>query len=141
MNLVKKALSANNSNPVFDHISMTLLRVFTGLTMALAHGMGKLPPPEQMTGALESMGFPMPGISAWAAALAEVVGGILLAIGLLTRPAAAFMAFTMFIAAFVVHSADPFQKKELALLYLVISLFFVFKGSGNWSVDAKIGKN
>lgn len=133
-------LSTENTNPVATNLAVTLLRVFTGLTMAFSHGLGKIPPPEQLVSGVEAMGFPMPGLFAWAAALAELVGGILLALGLLTRPAAMFMAITMFVAGFVVHSADPFQKKEMALLYLVISLFFVFYGAGKWSVDARISK-
>lgn len=116
-------------------VATTLLRVFVGLTMAFGHGLGKMPPPPQMVEGVTAMGFPMPEVFAWLAALSEFAGGILLALGLLTRPAALFMAITMAVAAFMVHAADPFSTKEMALLYLVTSVFFVIHGAGRWSAD------
>lgn len=67
--------------------------------------------------------------------LAEFGCSILIIIGLGTRIAAAGLAFTMIIAAFVVHSEDAFDKKEKALLYLVIYLFLFIAGPGKYSVD------
>lgn len=132
----KCILSANNSNCSFaDNAGLTLLRVFVGLSMALAHGLGKLPPPQMMIDGVSALGFPMPQFFAWCAALAEFGGGLLLAVGFLTRPAAAMIAFTMIVAAFGAHAADPYQVKEMAFLFLVISIFFVLRGAGSWSLD------
>lgn len=139
-NILNRIIAARNVNTKLDDFALALLRAFIGLTMAFSHGLGKMPPPEQLIGGVEAMGFPMPGFFAWAAGLSEFVGGILLAIGLLTRPAAAFVMFTMGIAFFVVHAADPFQVKEMALLYLFASLFFVIHGAGRWSVDHFIAR-
>ncbi|HRO68369.1 MAG TPA: hypothetical protein PL182_12440, partial [Pseudobdellovibrionaceae bacterium] len=50
-------------------ISMTALRVFAGLAMALGHGMGKLPPSDGLIGGVTAMGFPGPLAFAWLAAL------------------------------------------------------------------------
>ena len=122
-------------------VALTGLRVFVGLTMAFAHGMAKMPPPEQLIAGLGSMGFPAPVFFAWCAALAEFLGGLFLAFGLLTRPSAIFIAITMAVAAFVAHGADPFQKKEMALLYLATAIFFAIRGAGAWSIDAKISKS
>lgn len=108
--------------------------------MAFSHGLGKTPPPAPLVEGLSAMGFPMPEVFAWLAALSEFAGGILLALGLLTRPAALFMTVTMGVAAFVAHASDPFEKKEMALLYLFISLFFLLHGAGRWSVDYIITK-
>ncbi len=138
--MFRKIIAAKNENTKLDDFSLALLRVFIGLTMAFSHGLGKMPPPEQLIGGVEAMGFPMPVFFAWAAALAEFAGGILLAIGLLTRPAAAFVMVTMATAFFIVHAADPFQNKEMALLYLFASLFFVIHGAGRWSVDHFIAR-
>ena len=141
MNLVKCVLSSKNINAKYDDGALALLRVFIGLTMAFSHGLGKVPPPEMLVGGITQMGLPAPEFFAWCAALAEFAGGILLAIGLLTRPAALFMVITMAVAAFVVHAADPFATKEMALLYFFASLFFVIHGAGRWSVDHIITKN
>lgn len=136
--LFKKIMASRNFNTSYDDLALTLLRVFIGLTMAFSHGLGKLPPPEMLVEGVRGLGFPMPEFFAWCAGLAEFAGGILLALGLLTRPAAAFVVFTMAVAAFGVHGADPFIKKEMSLLYLFASLFFVIHGAGRWSVDHKI---
>lgn len=120
---------------VLFEASYTALRVFAGLAMALAHGWGKLPVSEQFVTGVAQLGFPAPALFAWAAALAEFGGGILVAVGLLTRPAALTVAFTMLVAAFLQHGNDPFKFMELSLLYLVINSFFAVKGGGKWSLD------
>ncbi len=120
--------------PVGD-AGLTLLRVFAGLSLALAHGLGKMPPGEKFVAGVAELGFPAPGLFAWAAALAELAGGLLVAVGLATRPAAAMAGFTMLVAAFGRHAADPYAKKEMALLYLGIMLAFVVMGGGRFSLD------
>lgn len=119
---------------------LTLLRIFTGVALALAHGSGKLPPSEGFIGATAKMGFPAPEFFAWAAALSEFLGGILLALGLFTRVASFLIAVTMLVALVGVHGADPFQKQELAFLYFFIALAFMLKGSGDWSIDSFLRK-
>jgi putative oxidoreductase len=123
-----------------SEIAMTILRVTAGLSIALAHGHGKIKDPGPLAQGLTAMGFPAPEVLAWLVAIAEFVGGIFLAIGLLTRAAAAGIGIVVGTAFFIVHAADPFMKKELALLYLVIVLVFFFRGAGKWSVDRFIGR-
>ena len=48
--------------------------------------------------------------------------------------------FTMCIAFFVIHGADPFAVKELALVYLAIFVLMYIAGPGNYSVDRLIAK-
>lgn len=67
---------------------------------------------------------------------AEFFCSLLLAVGLATRFAALALAITMGVAAFVVHGADPFGRKEMALLYLCIYLFVLLVGPGRYSLDA-----
>lgn len=138
--LLTRFLSAQNKNTSYNDYAILMLRVFIGLTMAFSHGLGKVPPPDMLVSGLESMGFPMPLFFAWAASLAEFAGGILLALGLLTRPAALSMTITMAVAAFVAHAADPFAKKEMALLYLVTSAFICLVGAGKISLDSLLFK-
>ena len=89
---------------------------------------------------LGSMGFPFPVAFAWAAALGEFLGGLGIAFGLFTRWAAFFMGFTMSVAAFVAHAADPFQKKEMALLFLTSGILLMLTGPGKFSLDKVIRK-
>ena len=66
------------------------------------------------------------------------IGDILVAVGLLTRPAAALAAFTMAVALYR-HRVDPFAKSELALLYFVVLVAIVVRGPGRYSIDATRG--
>ncbi len=71
---------------------------------------------------------------------AEVVCAIMILIGFKTRAATIPLIITMLVAAFVIHGADPFGKKELALMYLAIYLSLFFLGSGKYSVDNSLDK-
>jgi len=121
-------------------LGLLLFRLFIGLTMALAHGLGKTPPPEQLIEGVAKMGFPMAIVFAWAASLSELLGGLCIAVGLYTRQASAFLGFTMAVAAFRAHGADPFQMKEMSLLYLAACVLFLFHGAGKYSLDKMIRK-
>ena len=120
------------------NLGLLVLRAVAGFSMAFAHGMGKIPPSEGLIrSAGEDMGFA--GLFfAWAAGLSEFIGGILVGLGLMTRPAAFFNVVTMFVAFFIHHAADPFARKEKALLYLVIFLFILITGPGKHSLDDRI---
>lgn len=113
------------------------LRVMVGLGMAY-HGYGKVfgGNVARLAEGVAAWGWPLPGFFAWCAALSEFAGGIALVLGLATRVAAGFVAFTMLVAVFVAHGADPFQRKELALAYLTLAVASLCLGGGKWSLDA-----
>lgn len=117
------------------------LRVFAGLALALAHGTGKLPPSDAFVAGVGEMGFPAPHVFAWAAGLSESVGGMLLAVGLVARPAAGFILATMLVAAFVKQAGDPFLERELAMLYAAVALMFLAAGPGRYSLDGLIARH
>ena len=119
---------------------LLVLRLFAGPALALAHGINKLPPSERFLAGVVEMGFPMPEVFAWAAGLAEFAGGLLLAIGLFTRPAAFFILVTMFVAAFVRQAGDPFTEREAAMLHGCVALLYLIAGPGRFSLDATLGR-
>lgn len=125
------------ANAVGD-FGLLVLRVAAGLSMAFGHGIKKLPPPQQFVDGVTKMG--MPAIMAWGATVAEFGGGLLIAIGLFTRPAAALWMITMGVALVGVHRNDPFARMELALLYLAMGLLFFLAGPGRFAVDRLIRK-
>lgn len=134
--MIKKLLfKTTQENSLFNEATMTALRVVTGLLMAFLHGAGKFPPNEQLIGGVSSLGFPAPELFAWLAAIAELVGGIFIAVGFFTRPAAFMLFVTMFVAVFFRHAADPLNVKELGVLYMFVALIFLARGAGRWSVD------
>jgi len=78
----------------------------------------------------------------WFAGLIEIVGGVLLLIGLFTRFAAFVLSGEMAFAYFMAHASKGFvlvpmlNQGELAVLYCFVFLFFAVAGGGAWSIDA-----
>ena len=129
-------LFGGSINAAATDAGLLILRLYAGLALALAHGYGKLPPSPQFIEGVGELGYPIPLVFAWAAALSEFAGGILLALGLATRPAAFFIAITMATAGFLAHASDPFNAKEKPFLFLAVAILFVLAGAGRYSIDA-----
>jgi putative oxidoreductase len=76
------------------------------------------------------------------AGVIELVGSVLLLLGLFTRPAAFIMSGEMAVAYFMAHASQGhvlvpmLNRGELAVLYCFVFLFFALAGAGAWSVDA-----
>jgi putative oxidoreductase len=142
-----------------DGLALLVLRL-AGLGLAL-HGFPKLMAlAAGQTGFVQGvakLGFPVPIVFAWAAALGEAVGGVLVALGLFTRWAAGIAAFTMAVAAFLGHHAHghllhalrirrvseetlkSWGSPEMALLYLAVMAAVALMGAGALSLDALRG--
>ena len=121
------------------NLGLFWLRLLMGAGIAY-HGSGAIfgGMMPRFTQGVAQMGFPAPGIFAWAAALSQFVGGLFVIIGFLTRPAAFFVFFTMTVAAFIKHSVDPFNVKELALAYWAMAGALILTGPGKFSIDRQI---
>jgi putative oxidoreductase len=128
------------SGPGTLDFGLFLWRLFLGASMAVAHGWGKIPVSEGFVQGVGSLGFPVPVVFAWAAALSEFLGGILLALGLATRFAALSVIITMGVAAFGMHLNDGFSGMEMALLYFVGAMPFLFYGAGRFSLDRALNR-
>lgn len=119
----------------------TLLRVVAGGFLTI-HGSQKITNPFGAAEMVEGLGF-YPG-AFWSLLLSctEFFGGILIAIGLLTRPAA-FAGMTVLLVTVWFHwitVGQGFSGAEKSLLWAAILLFFVIRGGNRQSVDARIGK-
>jgi putative oxidoreductase len=125
-----------NRQERYLELARAAVRVVFGASLALFHGYGKVfgGKMPDFVKSVTALGFPKPTFFAWCAALSELVGGTLVALGLLTRPAAAFAGFTMVVALYR-HRVDPFAKSELAILYLVVMIACVVGGGGRYSLD------
>lgn len=134
-----------------------------GFYLALGHGWGKVHglatgEASGFAAGVAALGFPFPDLFAWAAALAEFAGGLLVGLGLYARVGAAFASFTMVVAAFAQHRAHAhlldwlgfvdvpaatlkaWGNPELALTYLAPLLGVLLLGSGPLSIDRFIGR-
>lgn len=126
-----------DTSGILPNISLLVGRCVVGLSLAFAHGIGKIPPSERFVARVESLGFPVPEVFAFAAGISEFFGGLLLAVGLLTRPSAFFIFLTMLVVVFVRHANDPFGgSKELGTLYAGAAFLFLVLGSGRFGLDA-----
>lgn len=119
---------------------LLLLRLGFGLTLAFGHGLNKALELGKFIDSVARNGFPFPQLMGPIAMLSEFAGGILLALGLFTRPAALCVVGTMLGAAFQVHGASPFSKKELALAYALVAAVLLVTGPGRHSLDARLDK-
>lgn len=128
------------TNPRYLDIVLLIVRLFIGFAM-LSHGYPKLQTLLE-GGDIKFFDFLGLGskISLGLTVFAEFVCSIFLILGLFTRIAVGFLIFTMIIAGFVVHGADPFDKKEMSLLYLAIYLLIMVLGAGRFSIDGMIEK-
>ena len=74
----------------------------------------------------------------------ELGGGLLVAVGFLTRVAAFISSGEMAVAYFMMHAPGGFfpivNHGESAVFYCWFFFFTIFHGAGRWSVDAMIGK-
>lgn len=115
--------------------ALSLLRIFTGLEL-LEHGIGK------------NFGFPVVPSFAnihinslfGASGLIELVGGLLLTIGLFTRPVAFIISGFAAVGYFIVHEPKAFYPVlnggEFIALVCFVALYIALAGGGPWSADA-----
>ena len=119
---------------------LSILRIMVGL-LFLEHGTQKIfdfPPRPQ------ARPFELLTVNPGLAGVLELVGGILIAIGLFTRPVAFILSGEMAFAYFMSHAPRGFYPismggngGELAILYCFTFLYFAFVGAGVWSLDQR----
>ncbi len=113
---------------------LSILRIMAAL-LFLEHGLAKF------------FGFPVRTMDVpalfdleWFAAVIELAGGVLLALGLFTRAVALIASGEMAIGYFLFHAPQGFypyvNHGELAIMYCFVFLYLVFAGAGPWSLDA-----
>jgi putative oxidoreductase len=131
---MKKLFHTGTREEYLD-ILFLLLRLALAVMM-IRHGLPKLS--RLLEGGEIQFGDPIglgPAVSLALAVFAEFFCSILIGIGLGTRLASIPLIITMFVAAFIAHGADPFARKELALLYLLYYITLLVVGSRRYSVD------
>ena len=115
-----------------------LLRIGAGL-LFMQHGLQKL---FGLFGGIDGSGGTVPLISQFGlAGVLEAFGGLLIVLGLLTRPVAAVLALEMLVAFFQAHfprGGFPIENQgEVPLLYMLVWIFFAGNGAGPASLDAR----
>ena len=117
--------------------AQALLRIVTAY-LFLVHGMSKLFGIPHVAAFDKLQLFSLIGV----AGILELVGGVLLLLGLFTRPVAFVLCGEMAFAYFIGHAGGGhvlvpmLNRGELAVLYCFVFLFFAAAGGGAWSLDA-----
>jgi putative oxidoreductase len=112
---------------------LSVLRIVTAFLFML-HGGQKLfgfpAPPPAPPALLSLIGV---------AGILEFFGGLLLLLGLFSRPVAFLLSGEMAVAYFMAHAPHGFwpllNRGELAVLYCFIFLYLSVAGGGSWSID------
>ncbi|MGC4024783.1 MAG: DoxX family protein [Mesorhizobium sp.] len=122
--------------PYAPHL-LSILRIFSAATF-FTHGSMKL------LGWPAEFPYPLSGLTTTAGVL-EIVGGLLLTIGLFSRPVAFILSGLMAFAYFLGHASGGFfpvlNGGEAAMLFCFIFLYIAAAGPGPISVDAKMGRS
>lgn len=132
-----KKLFVPSDDSDLTNMALLVARLWFGLTMLFNHGFDKLAHFSDKVGT-----FPDPlrlgqEASLILVILAEVVGALLLTVGLFTRLAAAVLVVDMFVAFLMVHKSELSGQGngELAFLYLAGYVILVIAGGGLFSLD------
>ncbi len=111
--------------------ALSLLRAVAGFTFSL-HGFQKI---FGLLGGKAAPLLSLPGV----AGILELAGGLLLVVGLFTRPVAFVLSGQMAVGYFMAHAPKGFwpilNGGELAALYSFVFLYLASAGPGAWSVD------
>jgi len=124
--------------PIWEPRVLAVLRIMIGL-LFLEHGTAKvLAFPHVQNHVAWMLTSLNPGIQG----LIELVGGLLIALGLLTRPVAFILSGDCAVAYFMAHASRGFfplqnggNGGELAIVYTFVFLYFSVAGAGAWSLD------
>jgi putative oxidoreductase len=126
-----------STSPVPNNIDAVILFVRIAIAaLMLTHGLPKLSQflsegPIQFP---PIMGM-SPALSLGLTVFAEVFCSILILVGFATRLATIPLIITMLVAVLLIHGADPFAKKEMAMHFLLVYGLLLVTGSGKYSID------
>jgi len=125
-------------------LGLGFLRIVVGIVF-IAHGLPKLTGGMGATvGLFASLGIPAPTLAAWAVALLETVGGLLLVLGFMVTPVAILLVLRMLAGIFLVRMRNGFYVLEqgwggieLDLLLVAALSTLVLAGPGAGALDAR----
>lgn len=127
-----------SSAPLHQDLGLTIVRVITGLFMVY-HGW-EVFNSETMQGYLQWDVFKHTGGSTWVyiGKSAELISGLLLALGLFTRLAAfILLGVSAYIAFFVGHGIIWYDDQH-PFMFVLLAIIYLTMGGGNWSLDRKL---
>jgi len=143
--MATSSLGTGESRAAAADAGLLVLRLVLGI-LILCHGLSKLPPPSAfVVGALAKAD--LPGFLAYGVYLGEVLGPILVIVGLWTRLGALLIVINMLFAVALAHPANMMSLgasggyvQELQAMYLFVAVALVLLGAGRYSVGGRLGR-
>lgn len=125
------------TQPLNGDLAILILRLLFG-ALFVYYGMSKINMYSAISGVFPNyLGIGGPGTFC-VVITAELGGGLLILLGLFTRLAVIPVFITMVVAFFVAHANDPFDVKQIALVYMILCPVIFLLGSGKYSLDKVI---
>ncbi|MEX0957430.1 MAG: DoxX family protein [Rhizobiaceae bacterium] len=127
-------------------IFLLLARVLLA-AMFLTSGFAALSDIAGTAGYFGGLGLPFPGLTAWGVGLFELAAGVLLILGLLTRPVAALLAAFTLVAGFLGHYGQgdsamlAFLHQQMFLKDIAVAgglIVLAIQGAGRFALDARM---
>ena len=131
-----------SSQPILQNTGLAILRIITGMLMTY-HGW-------EVFDAVQINEYakwdsiktlPQPLLMAYLGKGLELVTGIFLTVGLLTRVAALFMTITMLFVCFKIGNGKFYYDDQHPFLFAMLAMVYFFTGSVKWSIDQLIVKS
>ncbi len=122
-----------------DGVAYALMRIVAGAAL-MVHGWPKIQDPMKLVGMVESLGFAPGPLFAVLLAATEFIGGLLLVIGLLTRPAALAATFVLLVTVYFhwVVKSEGWGGSEKSILWAAITFLLFVRGGGAFSIDGRL---
>ncbi|MFI5152279.1 MAG: DoxX family protein [Chitinophagales bacterium] len=128
--------------PIWQKPALGIIRIIIGIFMVY-HGLEVFEANKirEYAGWDSIKSFPAPMALAYLGKLSELIGGILLVLGLFTRLASLMIMVTMLFIAFVIGHGKIWYEDQYPFLFGLLALVIFFNGPGAWSLDQMIFKN
>jgi putative oxidoreductase len=133
--MIKRLCNPNAVLPGF----MIIARIMTGIIIA-NYGL-EVFSKEHMNGNVQwltDIHFPLPFIMAYIGKGIELVGGMFLVLGLLTRLSCIALIADMIVIIFIMGHGKIFGDEQLPFLLMLLFIVFAVNGAGRWSIDKLI---
>jgi putative oxidoreductase len=126
--------------PTLLNTGLLLFRVLFGLALLRVHGWEKIAHyAEEVQSIPDPLGLGGPTNMVFAIA-SDVVGAILIMLGLATRPAALLILGTTLVGLLLVHIGDDWHGRDVPLVYSIMALTLAVLGPGRYSLDARLSE-
>ncbi|MFI5154719.1 MAG: DoxX family protein [Chitinophagales bacterium] len=122
--------------PIWQSSGLAMIRILVGIFM-FYHGLEVFDPAKMKEYATwaPTKNFSFPLFLAYMGKIAELIGGLLLGLGLYTRLGILILIIPMLYIAFLIGNGKIWYDDQYPFLFVLLAMVFFFNGPGAWSID------